>query len=71
MQVPIAGHAVPASFNIAGNILYLNRIAEGEPHPEDIAEESFRYRIQPLASQIGSWSPVRESDFWREFVLAP
>jgi hypothetical protein len=68
-QKPIADHAVPPSFTIAGNLLHQNRIANGASSPDDVDERSFRYRVQTIWNRLSLWPPVRESDFIRDFAL--
>lgn len=66
-QLPIARHAVPAAFSIAGNILHENRIADGKPDPDDVGERAFLYRMKAIWERLQPWTALRESDFWKDF----
>jgi hypothetical protein len=68
-QVPIARHAVPSTFAIAGNLQYRNRIPDDQPAPDDVDERTFRYRLSTLKDRLGAWPPILESDFWHDFVI--
>jgi hypothetical protein len=65
-QVPVARHAVPATFSIAENLLYENRIAQGLPAEGDVDERGFQARLGLIWQRHASWPVLRESDFWRE-----
>jgi hypothetical protein len=68
-QEPIAEHAVPESFAIAGNILHRNRVPDDQPAPGDVDDRAFRYRVQTVWKRLIPWPPIRESDFLRDFAL--
>lgn len=68
-QAPIARHAVPSSFAIAGNLQYRNRIPGDQPAPGDVDEKTFRYRLSTLKDRLAAWPPILESDFWNDFGI--
>jgi len=68
-QEPIAQHAVPAAYTIAGNLLHRNRTANDAPAPGDVNERAFRYRLKSLWTPLSAWPALRESDFWKDFGL--
>lgn len=66
-QEPIARHAVPSAFSIAGNLLHGNRIADGLPAPGDVDDRAFRYRMKAIWERLQAWTALKESDFWKDF----
>jgi hypothetical protein len=70
-QLPLAEHAVPASFTVAENLCYRNRTAGGAPYPEDASEKVFKARLADLWKLDSAWPSVRESGFWRDFPVRP
>ena len=68
-QEPIARHAVPSDFTIAGNLLHRNRIRDDQPAPGDVDTKAFRHRLQTVWDRLNAWPPIRESDFGRDFAL--
>lgn len=66
-QMPIARHAVPSAFPIAGNVLFDNRLSGGDADSEDLSSEEFRNRMRPIWDRLNAWPPLRESDFWSRF----
>jgi hypothetical protein len=70
-QEPIARHAVPTAFTIAGNILHKNRVPEDLPAPDDVDDKAFQYRVRSLWGRLAPWPLLRESDFWADFGARP
>jgi hypothetical protein len=68
-QKPIADHAVPPSYTVAGNLLHQNRIQGGAPSPDDVDDRAFRYRVQTVWERLSAWPPLHESDFSKAFAL--
>ncbi len=66
-QLPIARHAVPGDYAVAGNVLFENRIAGGAGAEGDLDRATFENRMRPLWDKLGSWPAVRESDFWKAY----
>lgn len=68
-QKPIADHAVPPGYTIAGNLLHENRIQGGGPSPDDVDGRAFSYRVNSVWERLSQWAPARESDFKKDFAL--
>ena len=67
-QEPIARHAVPATFEIAENVLFANRISGGQPAPGDLVDAEFRSKLEAIRGAHAAWPGLAESDFWTVYA---
>ena len=67
-QEPIARHAVPATFEIADNVLFANRTAGGQPAPGDVTDAEFRAKLEAIRGAHGAWPSLAGSDFWTVYA---
>jgi hypothetical protein len=64
-QAPVARHAVPATFEISGNLFAGNRGPGDAPVPEDVTDEAFREGLDPIWQKLRQWRSVQLADFWK------
>jgi Right handed beta helix region len=70
-QLPLAEHAVPASYTVAENLTYRNRTAGGGAAPEDVSEPIFKARLAELWKLHSAWPSLRDAQFWKDFPVRP
>jgi hypothetical protein len=70
-QEALAGEAVPAGFEIAGNAFHLNREAAGQPGHEDVPRAAFLRAVQPLVARLRQFPVLARSRFLAEIDRLP
>ena len=66
-QTAVARHAVPASFEISGNLHLANREADDATGADDLDDETFARECRALIEQLRHRTALSESAFLERF----